>query len=604
MLQRSGGATATQTNQGQITSSTKSDSDLLRENEEIFQFCPPERNMTKILDGLPPFTFNSIVKYVRTSSGKNIKQSPDYMVMKPFERGVNFFMEGYIHNVFAKHHVESGRFYLRALCYRSLRKSETPHKIRLAISVKDPYDVLGSSCTCVAGALGFCNHAIGLMYLVSHYYMGKVKVIPDDLVCTSLPQQWHKPRGKRISSEPLMEMVFKKPRLDVTHKSSSSPGISCSLYQAVKKEPSNEEIENFKTDLQQINPKFGLSLYMESGTEVVPTKVGPAPLGGYLSYQLAPTEGNFKVSCNIDLSVERNTNEVPINIYPRFPLYTVSPLYTITQCPPEHQSFLDSLRVSESEANTIENETLSQRNSDRWWTERKSRVTASKFGDVISRRTISSAFLKRLAENQTKSSGHMPEPLKHGIEHEHKAHEQYCNYLKHSGHPVKTFPSGFVVNPLFPFLGCSPDGKVIDETEETPYGIIEIKCPYKHRAVTPETACHGDSQFHLEIKDDFPTLKRSHKYYYQVQGQMGISGAKWCDFVTYTFKGMVIERIYFDLTFFNEMLLKLEQFFFKHFAKYVQNTAHLQAQVTSSCCAVTAPSDNVFVTTNSGSAVQ
>lgn len=142
----------------------------------------------------------------------------------------------------------------------------------------------------------------------------------------------------------------------------------------------------------------------------------------------------------------------------------------------------------------------------------------------------------------------MPESLKHGIEHEQKALKQYCNFLKHSGHTVKTFPSGFVVKPLFPFLGCSPDGKVIDETEETPCGIIEIKCPYKHGATNPETACHGDNQFHLEMKDDFPVLKTSHKYYYQVQELMGITGAKWCDFVTYTVKGLVNEGIYFDLT--------------------------------------------------------
>ena len=55
-----------------------------------------------------------------------------------------------------------------------------------------------------------------------------------------------------------------------------------------------------------------------------------------------------------------------------------------------------------------------------------------------------------------------------------------------------------LVNPAFPFLGCSPDGKVLDCSEDTPFGILEIKCPYKHRAVTPETACHGDSQFHLD----------------------------------------------------------------------------------------------------------
>ena len=171
------------------------------------------------------------------------------MVMKPFERGVNFFfIEGYLHNVFAKKHAESNTFYFRALCYPSLRKSDPPppRKIRPAVSLKEPYHVLGSSCTCVAGELGFCNHAIGLMYLISHYYITKAKVIPDDLACTSLPQQWHKPRGKKISSRPLMDVVFKKKqRLDLVVNSGTStknsPGISCSLYQAMKILPIGRE---------------------------------------------------------------------------------------------------------------------------------------------------------------------------------------------------------------------------------------------------------------------------------------------------------------------------------------------------------------------------
>ena len=105
--------------------SKKSDSDLVRENEEKFRFCPSEKNMDKLLDDLSPFTYNAIVKYVR-NSGKNIQHSPDYMVMKPFERGVNFFIEGYLHKVGAQNHKES------------------PHKIRLAISTEQPYYVLAS----------------------------------------------------------------------------------------------------------------------------------------------------------------------------------------------------------------------------------------------------------------------------------------------------------------------------------------------------------------------------------------------------------------------------------------------------------------------------
>ena len=116
----------------------------------------------------------------------------------------------------------------------------------------------------------------------------------------------------------------------------NSPGISCSLYQAMKFAPSSAEIGNFKTDVQQINQKFGLSLYMDAGTEMVPTKAGPTPLGGYLSYQLAPTEGNLKVTCNIDLSMAPANNERPITVYPPFPISTVCPLFSVTQCPLEH----------------------------------------------------------------------------------------------------------------------------------------------------------------------------------------------------------------------------------------------------------------------------
>ena len=52
----------------------KRDLDLVRENEEKFRFCPSEKNMDKLLGDLPPFTYNTIVKYVR-NAGKNIQHS-------------------------------------------------------------------------------------------------------------------------------------------------------------------------------------------------------------------------------------------------------------------------------------------------------------------------------------------------------------------------------------------------------------------------------------------------------------------------------------------------------------------------------------------------
>ncbi|RMX52285.1 hypothetical protein pdam_00025005 [Pocillopora damicornis] len=117
----------------------------------------------------------------------------------------------------------------------------------------------------------------------------------------------------------------------------TSPGISCSLYPKAKAAPSNTEIECFKGHLQKLNKNFGLSLYMNTEGENVPTRVGPAPLGGYLSHQLAPTAGNFKAAYNVDLPERCNSDSVPLTIYPSFPLSLVFPLFNSISSANERQ---------------------------------------------------------------------------------------------------------------------------------------------------------------------------------------------------------------------------------------------------------------------------
>lgn len=63
-------------------------------------------------------------------------------------------------------------------------------------------------------------------------------------------------------------------------------------------------------------------------------------------------------------------------------------------------------------------------------------------------------------------------------------------------------------------------------------------------------------------------LKEDHAYYAQVQGQMGITGAKWCDFVVYTQKGMPIERIPFSSEHWQELEMKLVSYYYKHFISF------------------------------------
>lgn len=63
------------------------------------------------------------------------------------------------------------------------------------------------------------------------------------------------------------------------------------------------------------------------------------------------------------------------------------------------------------------------------------------------------------------------------------------------------------------------------------------------------------------MKDGKVVLKSTHKYFYQVQGQMAICKRKWCDFVIWTPSSLSIERIYFNPDFWKNTIKKLENFY-------------------------------------------
>ena len=76
-----------------------------------------------------------------------------------------------------------------------------------------------------------------------------------------------------------------------------------------------------------------------------------------------------------------------------------------------------------------------------------------------------------------------------------------------------------------------------------------------------------DKKFHVELRDGMPHLKEKHSngYYSQIQMAMGLSQLKFCDFIVYSFKGMIIIRIPFSEIYFIKLTEKLNHFF-KNFA--------------------------------------
>ena len=88
----------------------------------------------------------------------------------------------------------------------------------------------------------------------------------------------------------------------------------------------------------------------------------------------------------------------------------------------------------------------------------------------------------------------------------------------HSVFSISSF--GLVVNADETYLGASPDGIVFCQCHGQ--GILEIKCPYKYKAGFD--GFESDKDFPLESRF---VMKSNHKYYYQMQLQMELTG---CDF--------------------------------------------------------------------------
>ena len=121
-------------------------------------------------------------------------------------------------------------------------------------------------------------------------------------------------------------------------------------------------------------------------------------------------------------------------------------------------------------------------------------------------------------------------------------------------------PAGLHVSLSYPHLGASPDGLInCDCCGES---LIEIKCPYKYRELDPCTVT--DRSFYLKFSDDGSLhLDKTHAYYHQVQGQLAISQRDYCDFVCWSLRGIHVERILKDTSYFASIKPHLDASFVK-----------------------------------------
>ncbi len=211
-------------------------------------------------------------------------------------------------------------------------------------------------------------------------------------------------------------------------------------------------------------------------------------------------------------------------------------------------------KITESEAQVLETLTREQSKNKMWFQARKYRVTASRFGEVCKATSARNYY--------GLSSTIFNPPLLHtkavtyGKANEIKAIKKFSDL---TGKIV--LPCGLFVNTDYPFLGATPDGIISSES----HSLLEVKCPFSARdsMISPESVSF------LEKSNETCNLKRNHNYYFQIQGQLGITKRKLCYFVVFTQIDIFVEEIVFDDAFFcKEIVPKLTEFYENHYRPF------------------------------------
>ncbi len=214
---------------------------------------------------------------------------------------------------------------------------------------------------------------------------------------------------------------------------------------------------------------------------------------------------------------------------------------------PEH--ILAAMVLTEEQRLAIHTTTVGQGRNPEWQRHRQGRLTASNFGAVLSRRSASPcpSLMKRLIGGQN-LDGVLA--VNWGVMNEQegmKAFQQACQ--------VEVLDCGLSVSQSG-ILGASPDGFVGASA------LLEVKCPYSQRNSTIAEAVTLPS-FCSCAEGEGWSLKKTHEYWHQVQGQLHLTDRDLCYFVVWTTKEAVIIPIPKDPAW-EQHLLILEDFYREH----------------------------------------
>jgi putative phage-type endonuclease len=198
-----------------------------------------------------------------------------------------------------------------------------------------------------------------------------------------------------------------------------------------------------------------------------------------------------------------------------------------------------------------------EQRTEEWHQARLGKVTASRVADVLAKIKTGEAAVRKNYKMELvvqRLTGQPGESFTNAAMEWGTATEPQARmaYEAHTSTFVEEV--GFIDHPTIEGFGCSPDG-IIGKTLHSEQnqltlmeGLIEIKCP--------NTATHIETV----LENKAPS-----KYIPQMQCQMAVTGAKWCDFVSFDPRvpedlQLLVVRVDRDQEYIDSMEVEVKQF--------------------------------------------
>ena len=91
-------------------------------------------------------------------------------------KATTFLQDEYLKEMLAVS--DESYFYFKAQCHHSFRKNDPPRNLKVAWCIVSG-KVKHAYCTCVAGAVGFCNHVLAFLIKVCKFTLYECKSVSD-----------------------------------------------------------------------------------------------------------------------------------------------------------------------------------------------------------------------------------------------------------------------------------------------------------------------------------------------------------------------------------------------------------------------------------------